>query len=97
MLNPFEKKRMKQNLIKEIKEEFPKEEKQDPLINNEIELLHRGLDEGNNIYVEYFLSMKSEFSRAELAIIDNKSRKELKEATDAKARALALYDRWIKL
>ena len=90
MLNPFEKKRMKQNLIKEIKEEFPKEEKQDPLINNEIELLHRGLDEGNNIYVEYFLSMKSEFSRAELAISDNKSRKELKEATDAVSSQLDL-------
>ena len=96
MLNPFEKKRMKQNLIKEIKEEFPKEEKQDPL-DNKIELLHRGLDEGNNIYVRDFLLEKSEFNIAEPAIVDDKNKKEIQEATDAKARALALYNRWIKL
>ena len=95
MLNPFEKKRMKQNLIKEIKEEFPKEEEEHP--NNEIKLLHEGLDKGNNIYVKDFLLRKSEFSRAELAIVDDKNEKEIQEATDAKARALVLYNRWIKL
>ena len=95
MFNLLKRGRKRKALVEEIKKEFPKEEKQDPLINNEIELLHRGLDEGNNIWVRDFLLSKSEFSRAELAIIDNKSGN--KEATDAKARALALYDRWIKL
>ena len=92
----FKKGRKREALVEEIKKEFPEEEDQNPL-DNEIELLHRGLDEGNDIWVRDFLLGKSEFSKAELAIIDEKSEKEIEEATDAKARALALYDRWMKL
>lgn len=83
----------KKDLIAEIKKEFPKEGGQ----GNERELLHKGLDEGNNLYVENFLLSESEFNIAELAVVDDKSKEEIKEATEAKARALALYDRWKKI
>ena len=96
MFDLFKGRRERKYLIAEIKKEFPKEE-QDPL-DNEVELLHKGLDEGNNIYVRYFLLKKSKFNEAELEVSENKNdNEEVRKDTDAKARALALYDRWVKL
>ena len=96
----FGKKQKRKDLIAEIKEEFPKEGEQD-LLDNEIKLLHKGLDEGNNIWVRDFLLKKSEFSKDELAITElaviDGNEEELEKVTEAKARALVFHDRWINL
>jgi len=94
--NLFKKGQKRKDLIAEIKREFPKEGEQDPL-RNEIKLLHQGLDEENNLWVRDFLLRESEFNVVELTSIDEKGGKVYEEATKAKARALALYDRWIDL
>ena len=94
MLNPFKKnkKQSKQDLIKDIKKEFP--EKKKDLLNNKMELLHIGLNEGNDPWVENFLYDNSQLSVVELAIIDKKDEEELSKAIEAKARVLDLYSRW---
>ena len=86
MLNLFKKKQMRKNLIKEIKKEFP-----------DNELLHKGLDEGNNPFVEDSLLSNSRFSLDELAVISEKEEEEIKKIVEAKDRALTFYNRWREL